>query len=82
MVRLAIADNPHFELSLAETHDQGYTYTKETLRRLTAENPDTDYYFIMGADSLFSLNTGRSRRDLSAGQLWSLLSAITFPMKN
>ena len=31
MVRLAIADNPHFELSLAETHDQGYTYTKETL---------------------------------------------------
>ena len=28
MVRLAIADNPHFELSLAETHDQGYTYTK------------------------------------------------------
>lgn len=53
MVRRAIADNPHFELSLVETHDQGYTYTKETLRRLTAEHPDTDYYFIMGADSLF-----------------------------
>ena len=53
MVRLAIEDNPHFELSLAETHDQGYTYTEETLRRLTAENPDTDYYFIMGDDSLF-----------------------------
>ena len=34
MVRLAIADNPHFELSLIETHDQGYTYTKETLLRL------------------------------------------------
>ena len=29
MVRLAIEDNPHFELSLAETHDQGYTYTEE-----------------------------------------------------
>ena len=42
MVRLAIADNPHFELSLIETHDQGYTYTKETLLRLTKENPDTD----------------------------------------
>ena len=54
MVRLAIADNPHFELSLAETHDQGYTYTKKTLQRLTNEHPDTDYYFIMGADSLFS----------------------------
>ena len=57
MVRLAIADNPHFELSLAETHDQGYTYTKETLERLTAEHPDTDYYFILE----------RPRRDLPAG---------------
>ena len=57
MVRLALADNPHFELSLIETHDQGYTYTKETLLRLTKENPDTDYYFIMGADSLFSFDS-------------------------
>ena len=46
MVRLAIADNPHFELSLAETHDQGYTYTKKTLQRLTNEHPDTDYYLL------------------------------------
>ena len=27
MVRLAIEDNPHFELSLAEMHETGYTYT-------------------------------------------------------
>ena len=57
MVKLAIADNPHFVLSLAETHEDGYTYTKETLERLTREHPDTDYYFIMGADSLFSFET-------------------------
>ncbi|MGN0355642.1 MAG: nicotinate-nucleotide adenylyltransferase [Muricoprocola sp.] len=54
MVRLAIADNPHFTISLAEAHEEGYTYTKETLERLTRQNPDTEYYFIMGADSLFS----------------------------
>lgn len=57
MVDLAIAGNPHFQLSLAEAHDEGYTYTKETLQRLTAQNPDTDYYFIIGADSLFSFET-------------------------
>lgn len=57
MVRLAIASNGHFELSLAEMHEKGYVYTKETLRRLRAENPDTDYYFIMGADSLLSFDT-------------------------
>ncbi len=54
MVRLAIAGNPHFSLSLAEAYEDGYTYTSRTLERLTAQNPGTDYYFIMGADSLFS----------------------------
>ncbi|MDO4343483.1 MAG: nicotinate-nucleotide adenylyltransferase [Eubacteriales bacterium] len=54
MVGLAIEDNPHFELSLAEAHEDGYTYTSKTLTRLTSECPDTEYYFIMGADSLFS----------------------------
>lgn len=53
MVRCAISSNPHFELSLAEMHEEGFNYTKETLQRLTALHPDTDYYFIMGADSLF-----------------------------
>ena len=52
MVQEAIGPNSHFALSLAETHDEGYTYTKETLERLKAENPDTEYYFIIGADSL------------------------------
>ena len=54
MVRRAIASNGHFALSLEEMHEQGYIYTKETLRRLRAVHPDTDYYFIMGADSLLN----------------------------
>lgn len=56
MVRLAIEDNPHFELSLAEMHETGYTYTYRTLEELKEQNPDTDYYFIIGADSLFALD--------------------------
>ena len=59
MVRLAIADNPHFELSLAEMHETGYTYTYRTLEELKEQNPDTDYYFIIGADSLFSFGEWR-----------------------
>ena len=54
MIRLSIQNNPHFELSLIEMHDKGYTYTYKTLEGLCAENPDTDYYFIIGADSLYS----------------------------
>lgn len=59
MVRLAIKDNPHFQLSLAEMHDKGYTYTYRTLENLKRENPDTDYYFIIGADSLYDFDKWR-----------------------
>ena len=52
MVKLAIADNPHFELSLEEMNLEGYSYTYRTLERLNFKNPDTKYYFIIGADSL------------------------------
>lgn len=54
MVRLAIENNPHFILSLVDAHEMGYSYTKATLEKLTAQNPDVEYYFIMGADSLFT----------------------------
>lgn len=57
MVRRAVSDNPHFELSLAEMHENGYTYTYHTLETLRAGNPDTDYYFIIGADSLYNFET-------------------------
>ena len=57
MVRRAISTNPHFELSMAEMHENGYTYTYHTLELLKAENPDIDYYFIIGADSLYNFDT-------------------------
>lgn len=57
MVRKAISGNPHFELSLMEMNEEGYTYTYRTLETLASQNPDTDYYFIIGADSLYSFAT-------------------------
>jgi nicotinate-nucleotide adenylyltransferase len=65
MVRLAIAPNPHFELSLEEMHSQGYVYTKETLRSLRARHPDTDYYFIMGADSILSFDSWNGPQEIA-----------------
>jgi nicotinate-nucleotide adenylyltransferase len=55
MVELAIADNPHFELSTLELNREGYTYTADTLTMMTQSNPNTKYYFIVGADSLFMM---------------------------
>jgi nicotinate-nucleotide adenylyltransferase len=55
MTELAIRDNPHFELSALELDREGLSYTADTLTELTAMNPDTEYYFIIGADSLLQL---------------------------
>lgn len=38
-------------------HETGYTYTCHTLEELKEQNPDTDYYFIIGADSLFTFES-------------------------
>lgn len=74
MVRMAIADNPHFTLSLAEAYEDGYSYTRETLERLHMENPDTEYYFIMGADSLFSFESWKDPGRIA--QLATLVVAV------
>lgn len=60
MVKLAIEDNPQFELSTIETDRDGNTYTYETLLQLTEENPNNLYYFIIGADTLFSIETWKN----------------------
>lgn len=57
MVRLAISDNPHFVLDEEEMKREGFTYTYETLQNLRTLHPDTDYFFIVGADSLMAFHT-------------------------
>lgn len=57
MVELAIEDNAHFRLSKEELDREGTTYTVETLSQLTARHPDYEYYFIMGADSLYHIES-------------------------
>ncbi len=54
MLRLAIADNPHFQLSLFEKEDRAH-YSYETMEALKETYPDYGFYYIMGADSLFSI---------------------------
>lgn len=57
MTSLAIEENPYFALSLMEIEREGNTYTYETLEALKKQNPDTEYYFILGEDSLNAIDT-------------------------
>lgn len=56
MTRLAISSNPEFSLSSMEVEREGNTYTFETLLELKRQHPNTAFYFIMGADSLYNLD--------------------------
>lgn len=60
MTALAIRQYPKFELSLIEAQKMGNTYTCDTLQYLTRKNSDTQYYFIIGADSLFQIEQWKS----------------------
>lgn len=53
MVSLAVKDIPYFKVSDYELKREGNTYTSETLTRLHHDYPKHEFYFIMGADSLF-----------------------------
>lgn len=55
MTALAIHDSAYFRLSTIELEQSGNTYTYQTLERLKRDNPDTEYYYIVGADSLFHM---------------------------
>lgn len=56
MTGLAIEDNSHFALSTIEVDRDGNSYSYETIRDLKAANPNIEYYFIVGADSLFKMD--------------------------
>lgn len=57
MIRLAIQSEPSFHLSDYELKREGTTYTAETLQLLQKDYPDKKFYFIMGGDSFFQLES-------------------------
>ena len=57
MLRIAAEGVPYFHVSGMELEREGLSYTSDTLQQLKKDNPDTDYYFIMGGDSLFQIET-------------------------
>jgi nicotinate-nucleotide adenylyltransferase len=55
MLERAIAGNDKFMISRVDVDRPGPHYTVDTIRILQRQNPDIDYYFVMGGDSLHHL---------------------------
>ena len=57
LVQLAIQDCPNMKALDVEIKRAGNTYTYETLLELKKNYPEHEFYFIIGADCLFSIET-------------------------
>jgi len=66
MTVIATASNPRFSVSRVDIDRGGPTYTKDTLRDLQALNPDSELYFITGADALTSILSWHELEELFA----------------
>lgn len=55
MLQLSVQDNPNLITSDMEIRRGGNTYTYETLLQMKILCPKSEIYFIVGADSLFSM---------------------------
>lgn len=55
MTVIATASNPRFSVSRVDIDRGGPTYTIDTLRDLRTLNPDSQLFFITGADALASI---------------------------
>ncbi len=56
MTKLAAENNPFFTVSDIEIRRGGNSYTWETITELAESMPDTDLYYITGADTLFCMD--------------------------
>lgn len=57
MTELAISDNSCMRCLDIEIRREGRTYSYETLEELVSRYPDFEFYFIVGADCLFQIET-------------------------
>jgi nicotinate-nucleotide adenylyltransferase len=57
MVRMAIAENPHFTFSDIEGKREGKSYSIDTIHMFRELHPEDEFYFIMGSDSFADFST-------------------------
>ncbi|KAA9135808.1 nicotinate-nucleotide adenylyltransferase [Microbacterium caowuchunii] len=64
MTVIATASNPSFSVSRVDIDRSGPTYTIDTLRDLKSQRPDSDLFFITGADAVAQILSWRDHDEL------------------
>lgn len=66
MLELAIAGNDKFTISRVDVDRPGPHYTVDMIRILRRQQPDTEFFFLLGGDSLHNLPTWDRPEELIA----------------
>jgi|APTNR8051073442_1049403.scaffolds.fasta_scaffold00090_75 nicotinate-nucleotide adenylyltransferase len=72
MLRLALQDDPRFEVSEEELNRGGVSYTVDTVQRLQTRRPEVQWTLIIGGDTLCELHTWKD-----IGRLLTLCQIVT-----
>ena len=64
MVQLAIQGNSRFRVSNIEIEKKGNSYSHETIRELQKQQKDTQFFFLTGADTVFSMENWKDPADI------------------
>jgi nicotinate-nucleotide adenylyltransferase len=70
MVKLAIEDNPSFELSEVELERPGPHYTVDTIKLVAEQNPGAEIVPVIGGDSLQDLPSWHQPREILYAAHW------------
>jgi len=75
MIKIATADNPHFEVSDIELRDEKTSYTVDTLRELRRQYGENKprFYFLLGMDNVNQLHLWKE-----PGELVKLCQIVAF----
>ena len=64
MVELAVSGNSSFEVLDLELKRGGVSYTIDTIRQLKQENPNDEFYLIMGSDLANEFSSWKNCREI------------------
>ena len=64
MVAKSIAGHPHFELSTREIERNGPTFTIDSVREFTSEQPAERFVLLLGSDALSGIPTWKEHEEL------------------
>jgi len=67
MLKIALKGNKGFFLSLVEIKRKGISYTIDTLKELKNKYTDSEFFLIMGSDSLNEIQTWKNWEEVLSG---------------